>query len=504
MNQRIRFPFEPSFPQKIFSPGASTGREATIQEVISSFRCTHVCGSEARMPAALEHTYRYAVPSALSPHARGADVQLGTSGGAAEYPYFFQGSLTRPRLTAQLLRVLSRVVASRFHLPAAMLERIIRERDPVVTSGGGLLRFEGFSACCSTYARVDLGPDAYEGVVVGQGTTNVDFRPEFRAALAQVRDRERVGFAVGADEVALLRGAEQIVERKVKLPLRWLKGFTEVQACQARLELRAELGRVETVRFFRSLPRATQAKTAFWIVPAGSGLRVSQRAASDGVAVAGLERLRVIEELAPAADRLRVYADPQGGSSEWVLQCGPLHLHLTLSPEVWRGFSGEGQVLTDLAAKQGEALVPRARAALQWQAELHADDFARRWQASPAAVRHALAALGSRGLVGYDRVREAYFHRELPFDLALVEEMHPRLRAARALVAAGGITVLRRAADGVEAEVPGSDVVHRVRLAAGGDRCTCPWHAKHQGTRGPCKHILAVQIATEEDDADVA
>ncbi|WP_071605937.1 SWIM zinc finger family protein [Budvicia aquatica] len=24
-------------------------------------------------------------------------------------------------------------------------------------------------------------------------------------------------------------------------------------------------------------------------------------------------------------------------------------------------------------------------------------------------------------------------------------------------------------------------------------RCTCEWYGKHQGARGPCKHVLAVK-----------
>src|SRR5262249_49873042 len=156
-------------------------------------------------------------------------LQLATSGGAAPFPYFFQGQLKRPRLTAQLLRALAKVVTTRFHIPPAMLRKILLTRDPVVTSGGGLIRFEGFSACCSAYARVDVCPDAYDGVVVEQGTTNVDFNADMRAALAQVRDNERVSLAVGTDEVALLRGTDQVIERKVPLPVRWLKGFVEMQ-----------------------------------------------------------------------------------------------------------------------------------------------------------------------------------------------------------------------------------------------------------------------------------
>ena len=103
--------------------------------------------------------------------------------------------------------------------------------------------------------------------------------------------------------------------------------------------------------------------------------------------------------------------------------------------------------------------------------------------------------------MGYDLARGAYFHRELPFDMSLIEEMHPRLKSARKIIEGGGVRILRQADDLIEAEVPGTDVTHRVRLSAQGDRCTCPWHAKHQGARGPCKHVLAVQIFADPESA---
>lgn len=452
------------------------------------------------MAGAVQHAYRYPFTSAFVSGGAAPQVRLATSGGTAPHPFFFQGSLEQPRLTAHLLRVLAKVVGARFHVPAAMLARILRECDPVVTSGGGLLRFEGFSACGSTYARVDLNPDAYTGVVIAHGTTNVDFNPPLRAALAQVRDDERVGLAIGTDEMVLLRGGDQVIERKVALPLRWLKGFVEVQSYQSRMERRATLGKIEALRFLRSLPRSTT-NTPFWVVPAGPGLRLSQRDASGAVRVAGLERLRLLEELAPYAEQLAVFTDARGAASEWQLGFGPLRFSLTLSPDVWRGFSGEGQVLSDLAAADRARALDRVRERLAWQAELRAADFGDDNAHSLESIRHALALLGSRGLVGYDLARGAWFHRELPFDLASVEELHPRLAGARELVARGGVAVLQRSDNLLEAEVAGTAVVHRVRLAATGERCTCPWFAKHQGERGPCKHILAVQLQLENETA---
>jgi hypothetical protein len=99
-----------------------------------------------------------------------------------------------------------------------------------VTGSGDLLRFETFSACCSTYGRVDFLPEAIDGTWHGRGTTNVDFSAPMRAALARIRDVDNVHLAVGSDELSVRKDTESVVERKVALPVRWLKGFVEVQA----------------------------------------------------------------------------------------------------------------------------------------------------------------------------------------------------------------------------------------------------------------------------------
>jgi hypothetical protein len=231
---------------------------------------------------ALAHVYRYQRASSL----RGPELTLATSGGAEAHPHFFVGGLAEPALAAQALWTLSRVVQSRYHVPAAMLQKILILADPVVTSGAELLRFEGFSSCASVYTRVDLLPDAFTSRDVARpGTTNVDFNAEMRAALARVRSGDRLGLSVGHGEVVLEADHGPVIERKVPLPLRWLKGFVEVQAYQAAMRPRLELRGPEAARFLRSLPRTKTGKHASWIVPSGASIRLSQRASSDAVRV---------------------------------------------------------------------------------------------------------------------------------------------------------------------------------------------------------------------------
>jgi len=165
-----------------------------------------------------------------------------------------------------MLYTLSDVVRTHFFLPRPTI------LDPVLTSNEELLRLEGFSGCCGVYARVDLPAEAFEGECHGRGTTNVDFNQPMRNALLRLRDEEDVRFAVGRDEVVLSRGNDKTVEKKVKLPLRWIKGFSEVQAYQPRLELKMEVGAAEALRFVRTLPKTVTPKLPSYAVSAGQSL----------------------------------------------------------------------------------------------------------------------------------------------------------------------------------------------------------------------------------------
>jgi hypothetical protein len=456
---------------------------------------------------ALEYTYGYRAHSALVQQREGPRLALATFRGQAENPYFFEGRVTRPRLAAGLLQALMEVVRARFHIPAAMLAKILAAADPVVTCNSDCLRFEAFSGCASVYARIDFTLDAVETDSFGRGTTNVDFHAPMIAALARVRDSDRLSLAVGAKSVELKANDEQIIEKKVALPVRWLKGFVEVQAYQPRLAPVHELTGIEALRFLRGLPRMKTSKHANHIVPAGRGLRLSQRPAKESVRVGGLERLRVLEGLASHAKSLRIFGDEESGTSGWELDLGAARFHLVLSPDVWRGFSGEGQVLLKLADKSWETALPKVQKALSWQAIIDEEGLSRKTKLAPPQIRSALAALAARGLVGYDLTTGAYFHRELPFDLSLVDQLQPRLVAAKKLLAAGGVkplTPTRGVSEGESNDqreylVAGSGVEHRVRLSESGGRCTCPWYSKHQGQRGPCKHVLAAQMFVDKD-----
>lgn len=445
--------------------------------------------------------YRYGAPSLFEPDGPGgrAQLDLATSGGIGidqlplASPYFFSGFAEHPAVVAQGLLMLARVARTRFYVPPTTMAAILRAADPVVTSTPQGLRMESFSVCCGVYARLDVDRDALDAEHTAAGVTNVDVNPPLRAALAGLRAHEPLHLRVGSDELRVATLDEEVVEEKVELPSRWLKGFAETQFAAAGMRPQLDLDAVAARRFVQGLPRTSTTSSVMWATPAARGVRLASGPSRGAVCVAGAERLRVIEPLLRFATGLRAYArDASVGdlpaASAWVLQLAGARVTVVLSPEKSRGFSGEGGVLAGLAAdttRDDAALVATLLAF-----EPRIDPVALTQDASLSAerVHAALGALACSGQVGYDLATAAYFHRPLPLDLDASLGQHPRLLASQALLAAGAVT-----ANAGGFEVRSAGATYRVALTSADASCTCPWFAKYRGTRGPCKHVLAAR-----------
>ncbi|MFG3439451.1 SWIM zinc finger family protein [Nonomuraea sp. NPDC047897] len=435
--------------------------------------------------------YSYAGPSTLADGRLGLSTSGGTAlSGARPHPRFFSGLLTQAAPAAAGLLAVADVALTRYHQP-----RPGWTRDPVVTCDGERLRFESFSACGGVYARLDVA--ALDGDVLDRGTTNVDVNPPLREALVRVGGKDPLHLGVGPDELAVTTLDGAVVEKKVPLPERWLRGFAEVQVIASGFDLRAELRGPQVVRFVRSLPR--KASATVWAVPAGRDLRLSATPAPGAVCLSGAGRVATLAPLLRFATALRVYgpatgSGPEPTASAWELELPGMRYTVAVSPQPWRGFSGEGAVLADLATDEAAGDADVVGMLLTFEPAVEIGLLADRSGLSTTRVRAALTQLGTAGRVGYDLHEASHFHRELPYDRDQVAALNPRLTAARALVERGAVRLDGPPGAAATAEVTTSGGVRRVRIESG--ECTCPWWFDHRGSRGPCKHVLAARIAT--------
>lgn len=410
-----------------------------------------------------------------------------TPAGVDDDPSFCHGFAAHPQVLARGLVTLADVTGTRYHQPSPT-----SQRDPVLTAHGDRLRAECFSACNGVYARLDLLPDAFDDGTLGHGTTNVDIGPDTRAALTHVGRDRLLHVDVGRSGLTLSTPDETASERPVQMPDRWVRALGNVAELHHALPTAFTVGAVHARALLAALPSATSPRHG-WLVPARDGVRVSARPVRDGVLVAGLHRLSAAKRLLAHVTGLTVHGGPEPGPVAVEVALPGARLVLGLTDEAWRGHSGEGALLPHLTGPDVVEDADVVAALLAFEPVVDVPRLARAAALDEARVRAALAVLAADGRLGWDLHDGAWFHRELPHDPARVARDNPRLVGARALVDAGAVTPTD---DGwtVRARRPGAPD----HLVGRDHSCTCTWYLRHGTGRGPCAHVLAVRIATEE------
>jgi hypothetical protein len=409
-----------------------------------------------------------------------------TPSGLVENPSFFQGFAARPEVVSCALLAVADVAASRYFDAAFRLSDVL---DPVMTAGGDRLRCESFSACNGVQARLDLLGSGLDGGEIGFGTTNVDINSPLRSALANVHRNELLYLHVGREQLVVSTPEESHVERKAELPDRWIRGFAETPAIAAGMTHLATLSGSSVSQFLGSLPAAQPGRTVF-LLPSARGMREVATPKASTVTLAGTGRLAAARRVARFATRLDIFRH-ENGASAWAFRLPGADFTLLLSPAAGRGFSGEGGILEALAAPGVKEAGATVLDFLGWQAVISTQALRARTGLAAERISQGLAWLGASGKVGFDLLEDAYFHRELPLDEERAVRDHPRLKAARGIVARGGVS---RMEDGWDVPAGDGTYTYRVTVRNESHECTCAWWYEYGGARGPCKHVLAVQL----------
>jgi hypothetical protein len=416
-----------------------------------------------------------------------------TDQGLVDHPELFRGFLTHPHVAAAGVLAVADVAANRY--ADVGLAKRLANLDPVVTVSGDRLRFESFSACNGVHARFDVLPDGIESGDARFGTTNVDVSQPLRTALAGVAATTLMHLAVGDDELRVSTPEATFTEEQVVLPERWVRAFGEAPTSAASMAQVAELRGPAVAAFLGSLPRAGSPGPTLHLRPVAGTLRPMLDAGPGTVLLDGTARLGGAARVVRFASRMAVHQDPHGATA-WVIDVPGGRLSLQLTAAAYRGFSGNGSLLSLLARPEARRDGQRVAGALRWEPQVDRAALAGALAMTTVEVEGGLAWLGASGRVGYDVAEETWFHRELPVaDLDAVLRRHPRLVSAQRLVDTNAVRL-----EGNSWHVRGSTTDgYTVRADAGGDLvCDCAWADDHRAGRGPCKHVLAVLVVSRD------
>lgn len=406
-----------------------------------------------------------------------------------DVPCFFWGNVRQPFILARCLITLSNIVKSSFNLSPFQMAFL---KDPIVTAGNQRLRFEGFSHCAGVYARVDILPDGLEGEFLENGTTNVDFNQPMINALGSIRPNEKIILSVGEKEVGLYKKEKKVIEKKVPLPVKWIKGLGTVQVYLSESEKRHTFNKIQTQQLFQGMPKGT-IKLDYYLIVRGNKPIFSPVKSVDAVCIGGLHRLRLLEPLLPYIDCMQVFPHSNMQSTTWQLYMGHIRFSFSLSRECWRGFSGEGAVLENLISEVSDEWIDALDKYAYANQSFDPAILALKEDLSFSKADNITGRLAAMGLLGYDLDDHEFFYRRLPFKLSRIIGLNPRIKNAEKLIEGGKVEILNNNKERTEARVEGTDVHHTVIIEEEKERCTCEWFSKYQGERGPCKHVLAVK-----------
>ncbi len=417
-----------------------------------------------------------------------------TLNGIEPSPLFFEGQVVMPQLFSRCLVVLSDIVATRYYkfVPSPT-------RDPILTAQGDRLRAECFSACNGVYARLDVLSAGLDGDL-SYGTTNVDIGSALRQSLLSVQKEDKLRLAIGDDGLTARRIEMQeaavlhtpIVERSVEMPHRWVKALGNVAGLHREMEFAFSVKGIFAKQFLSTLPSAVGKEQSGYVTYQRNAVQVQARPRPDSVYLAGLHRLGALKRILTEAESIAFYRPKGDVKSGTLVEVTLPHMKFTLglTGASSQGYSGEGTLLHALAEENTLDDAQQLLEHLSFQSLISQGDL----DIGQSRMERALPLLAGMGVLGYDVGEGAYFHRELPHDPDRVEKGNPRLIAAQKLLAA----------DAVEHLAEGKWLVHSgeqaypVYLPEGApiDRatCTCHWYLRNQNSRGPCKHILAVQL----------
>lgn len=404
-------------------------------------------------------------------------------------PCFFWGSLTEPYVTAKCWSTIAKVVRSSFGpIPPSL-------RDPIVSAGANKMRFEGFSSCNGVYVRLDMKPEAIDGEFIASGTTNVDFNEPMLNALNAIQKNEKVTLAVGQNDVQVITTKTKVVEKKVTLPTRWIKGLTSVQLYLADMDKKFELNKIQTIQLFQNLPKGN-VKGEFYITNRVGKYMFTTLETKDSVRIGGIHRLRLLEGILAIVDKIYVYESSDKETCSIVCEFGKMQLLMAFSPDAYRGFSGEGKALENMTENVPIEWVYGLNSLLKSNESFDPTMLSIENDINFETMDNLTASLSSMGLLGYDMEERNHFYRRLPFKTERILSLNPRLKNAKKLIDNEDIAIITKRHNYIEANVKGTDVTHRVIIDGENNHCTCNWFTAYQGKRGICKHILGVKMIT--------
>jgi hypothetical protein len=304
--------------------------------------------------------------------------------------------------------------------------------DPIVSVDERGLSIEVFSADESAYARLLFkSGQAYQAQTKTDGTTHVAIDEALLRGIGRMRSYRATTLEFGPGQAADAGAGEGVSERDIRVPLRWIRAFGQVQAATTLPAREFELAPIDLYNVLLTL-RMRKAKTSpralrYELVPGeaprlvlepwdlvveGTG-PVYEGASPIVVRTWGRNRLTTLARLLPHTKSVKVRLVGAGLPAYYVLDLGDCELTLALSGWTDSGWAGISTFDLLVAGEVDEQLAGKVLDALAQPGGLTLDAAAEALGRTRTEIRQAILHHMQRGTVLHDLGSDRYVARSL-------------------------------------------------------------------------------------------
>jgi hypothetical protein len=395
--------------------------------------------------------------------------------------------------------------------------------DPVITVADDVVFFECFSKDESSYGCLSVDRDAFRDVKgAAVGTTNVDYSLALYESFQKLRTYRPTRLQVDPSGFEVkVEGRADYREEKIDLPVTWLRGFGQIQAALAlpartvdlpvevvyallaHLKRHREKTGPRSLKFVLAPGRPPTVVLEPWGIPVESRGPAYQGERPEEIKVWGRRRLMSLARVLPLAERITVRLLGSGLPSIWVVHMGEMRFQLALSGWTTNDWSaGASLELLAPSAAVGFDDVTRLRRAVVERRRASAAELAQAAGLPREVANAGLHELAKEGQVIYDYAVDAYRWREvMPWALSVDKLGPPPPEVAAGQKLARQVSVQRRELVGTQllivAKVEDTSVeaMFSADQRLGRAKCSCSYFHQNRLRRGPCRHLLALQLA---------
>ncbi len=403
--------------------------------------------------------------------------------------------------------------------------------DPVITVHPDELFFECFSEDEATYGRLGCNYEVFSQLNdFSCGTTNIDYSDGLYKEFQKIRDYKDTQFQVDPSGFEVqTQGEEEYKEVKIDLPDSWVRGFLQVSSAMTLPGYTFDLHPLDLHNFCFVLRRMKEKKgprsmrfrlkpgepvsVIFepWNLEVKCPRSVYTGPNEDEIRIWGRRRLLILERLLPVAKRFQVTLLGSGMPSFFLADLGDMNFTLGLSGWTANDWSRAGNF--DLMAPRANVdntVKARVFEALQETWVESSSSLANRLALGEDQVLGALSAYTQAGRVIYDLNSKVYRIRELsrePLPMDQLRFANEREELATRLVEGIRVQTSRepdnilkltgRVQDGTRRYEPEIFIDGDQRMIRG--TCTCNFYTQNKLYQGPCEHMLALRMASQQN-----